>query len=258
MAYELQLEADTGALYRAAAGHFVRRARAAVQARGRFTVALSGGSTPRALYSLLALDQTLRLGVPWDKVFFFWGDERHVPPDHAESNYGMAYAQLLSKVPVPEVNVQRFLGEQPDAELSAQRYERELQAFFQLSPGQVPRFDLVLLGLGADGHTASLFPGTMAVKESQRLVSANWISELRSHRFTLTIPVFNNAACVIFLVTGADKAPALRSVLEDLPEAAPLPARLIRPQDGELVWLVDRAAAGLLRAAATITVRDMS
>jgi len=258
MTYELQLLADGEALHRVAAERFVLHARAAVQASGRFTVALSGGSTPRALYGLLALDQAMRREVPWDKVHFFWGDERQVPPDHADSNYRMAHAQLLSKVPVPEVNVRRIQGEQRDAELSARQYERTLQGFFQLSPGQLPRFDLVLLGLGDDGHTASLFPGTTAVHETQRLVAANWVGKLHTHRITLTVPVFNNAACVIFLVAGGDKATALRAVLEGVPEAERLPAQRIRPRDGELVWLVDRAAARLLNGAATKTAKDRS
>jgi 6-phosphogluconolactonase len=251
MSYELQLLTDAEALYRVAAERFVRHARAAVQLSGRFTVALSGGSTPRAMYRLLALDQPMRSEVPWDKVHFFWGDERHVPPDHADSNYRMVHAELLSKVLVPELNVCRILGEQRDADLSAQQYERTLQAFFQLSPGQLPRFDLMLLGLGEDGHTASLFPGTTAVHEKERLVAANWVRKLHVHRITLTVPVFNNAACVIFLVAGGHKATALRAVLEGVPEPKWLPAQLIRPRDGELVWLVDRAAARLLNAATT-------
>jgi len=246
MAYELQLVADAEALQRVAAERFVRHARAAVQVSGRFTVALSGGSTPRAMYALLALDQAMRGAVPWDKVHVFWGDERHVPPDHADSNYHMARAQLLSKVPVPEANVQRIRGEQRDAELIARQYERTLQACFRLSPGQLPRFDLVLLGLGSDGHTASLFPGTSALHESWRLVAVNWVEKLQAHRITLTVPVFNNAACVMFLVAGEDKATALHAVLEGAPGPEKLPAQRIRPRDGELVWLVDRAASRLL------------
>jgi 6-phosphogluconolactonase len=257
MTHELQLVANAEALHRVAAERFVRHARAAVQASGRFTVALSGGSTPKAMYALLALDQAMRREVPWSNVHFFWSDERHVPPDHPDSNYGMVRAQLLSKVPVPEVNVRRILGEHNDAAVIAQQYERTLQGFFHLSPSQLPRFDLVLLGLGEDGHTASLFPGTTALHEKQRLVAANWVGRLHTHRITLTLPVFNNAACVIFLVAGEDKATALRAVLEEVPEPECLPAQRIRPRDGELVWLVDRPAARLLNAAAT-TAKDGS
>jgi 6-phosphogluconolactonase len=242
-------------LYRVAAEEFVRRAQRAVHEAGRFTVALSGGSTPKALYALLARDEEMRQQVPWDKVYFFWGDERQVPPYHPDSNYRMAHAELLSKVPVPAVNVRRILAEQRDPESSARQYERTLQAFFRLPPGQMPRFDLVLLGLGADGHTASLFPGTTAVHESWRLVAANWVEKLRTHRITLTVPVFNNAACVIFLVAGEDKATALRAVLEGVPGPERLPAQRIHPREGELMWLVDRPAGRLLNGAATKSQR---
>jgi len=148
---------------------------------------------------------------------------------------------------VPEVNVQRIPAEQRDAEVIARQYESTLRACFRLSPGQLPRFDLVLLGLGADGHTASLFPGTTAVHDSWRLVAANWVEKLQTYRITLTVPVFNNAACVMFLVAGEDKAAALQAVLAGAPEPETLPAQSICPRDGELVWLVDRAASRLLK-----------
>ena len=164
----------------AAAEEFVNQATGTVRANGRFTVALSGGSTPRSLFSLLAT--TFRDQLPWDKMFFFWGDERHVPPDHPESNYRMAYEALLSKVPVPAENVFRVPAEIPDANQAAADYEQTLRKFFQLSPGAFPRFDLILLGMGPDGHTASLFPGTSALQEKSRLVVANWVEKFKAYR----------------------------------------------------------------------------
>ena len=151
------------------------RLREAVRANGRFTVALSGGSTPKTLYSLLAT----KPDIPWDKIYFFWGDERHVPPDHPESNYRMANEALLSKVPVRAENIFRIHAEEKDAAAAALQYEQTLKDFFHLSPGEFPRFDLILLGMGPDGHTASLFPGTAALNETQRLVVANWVREIQ-------------------------------------------------------------------------------
>jgi len=246
MTRQLQVVAAAAPLYRVAARQFARRAQAAARSTGRFTVALSGGATPSGMYRLLAQDQTLRRAVPWDSVHFFWGDERHVPPEHPESNYRAAHAALLSKVPLPDTNVWRIAGEESDADLAARQYERALQQFFRPATGQLPRFDLVFLGLGADGHTASLFPGTAALHETRRLVSANWVGKLGAHRITLTPPVLNNAACVIFLVAGADKANALQAAVEGRREPELIPAQLIAPKDGELLWVVDRAAARLL------------
>ncbi len=246
MAREVRIVADARALHRAAADDFARRAKQAVQAQGRFVVALSGGSTPRGLYTLLASDQTYRREVPWEKVHLFWGDERHVPPDHPDSNYRMAHEALLAKVPVPSENTHRLPTENPSVDEVARQYEEALRAFFQLSAGQLPRFDLVLLGLGTDGHMASLFPGTQALHERHRLVVANWVAKLNSYRITLTAPVFNNASCVIFLVSGEDKALPLKAVVAGKQEPDQLPAQLIRPADGELLWLVDQPAGHLL------------
>ncbi len=246
MAREVRILADARAVHRAAADEFVRRAKKAVRAQGRFVVALSGGSTPRGLYTLLASDQTHRREVPWEKVHCFWGDERHVPPDHPDSNYRMAHEVLLGKVPVPVVNVRRIPSEIPNVEDVATQYQDTVRAFFQLSAGEFPRFDLVLLGLGADGHTASLFPGTGALHEKHRLVVANWVAKLYTNRITVTAPVFNSASCVIFLVSGENKAMPLKAVVAGRQEPEQLPAQLIRPADGELLWLVDQAAGRLL------------
>jgi 6-phosphogluconolactonase len=246
MAPEIRIFRESASLHRAAAEEFARRAKQAVQAQGRFTVALSGGTTPRGLYAELASDQAHRREVPWEKMHFFWGDERQVPSDHPDSNCRMAHEALLLKVPVPSENIHRIPTENPNVDPVARQYEETLRAFFRLSAGQLPRFDLVLLGLGADGHTASLFPGTRALHEQHRLVVANRVARLDSNRITVTAPVFNNASCVIFLVNGEDKALPLKAVIAGRQEPDELPAALIRPTDGEVVWLVDQAAGRFL------------
>jgi len=246
MKVEIRIVEDAAVVAREAAVEFARLATASVKTRNRFTVVLSGGSTPKSLYALLAGGEPWRSEVPWDKMHFFWGDERHVPPDHADSNYRMAYEAMLSKVPVPVENMHRIKSEETDAAESARAYEQELRSFFKLTPHQVPRFDLVLLGLGPDGHVASLFPGTPALQEREHLVVANWVEKLNAWRITLTLPVLNQAAMVIFLVSGKEKANILREVLESAP-AQSYPAQFIRPIDGSLLWLVDREAASLLR-----------
>jgi 6-phosphogluconolactonase len=245
---EIDIVTDAAALYRAGAAEFVRQATEAVGVKGAFTVALSGGSTPKGLYGLLATDPTLRVQVPWDNIHVFWGDERHVPPDDAESNYRMANDTMLSKVPIPSTNVHRINSEHPEASQAAEAYEQTLRAFFRLPAGQLPRFDLVFLGLGPEGHTASLFPGTKALHEEQRLVVSNWVGKFYTDRMTMTPPVLNNASCVIFLVSGEDKALPLKAVLEGPHEPEQLPAQLIRLSRGRLLWLVDRPAASLLQS----------
>ena len=236
------------ALFRAAAGAFAREASSAIEARGSFTVALSGGSTPKGVYELLATDPVLRDRVDWAHVQVFWGDERHVPPENAASNYRMAQDALLSKVPVPPDQIHRVRSENPDPDVAAAVYEETLRAFFHLTPGKFPRFDCALLGLGADAHTASLFPGSHALNERTRLVVSTWVQSLSTHRITLTPPVFNHAACVIFLVSGGDKAQALRAMLEAPDGARELPAGMIHPESGRLVVMADAPAARLLGA----------
>lgn len=232
-------------LFAAAAEEVVRTTTEAVAARGRFTIALSGGSTPKSLFNLLATNA--RTTLPWDRMFFFWGDERHVPPTDPDSNYRMADEAMLSKVSVPAGNVFRMAAENPDAASAAEAYEKTLQKFFALPPGQFPRFDLILLGMGPDGHTASLFPGTAGLQEKSRLVIANWVDKMKTHRLSFTLPVLNAAACVTFLVSGTDKAPALHAVLESDAPGDQYPSKLVRPVDGKLIWLIDRAAASELR-----------
>lgn len=241
---EIRIVEDATELYRAAADEFSRRAAEAVREKGSFAVALSGGSTPRGLYALLAREESDPVGtrIPWQQIRFFWGDERHVPPDHPDSNYRLAYEALLSKVPVPAGYIHRIPAERPDPSEAAEEYARTLQEHVGLGDGGLPRFDLVLLGMGPDGHTASLFSGSAAVHERARLVVAPWIEKLRTYRITLTPPVLNNAACVLFLVAGPDKADTLHAVLSGGDQPDRFPAQIIRPSNGQLIWLVDRAA----------------
>ncbi len=227
---------------RAAADEFRVRARAAVEARGRFTVALSGGRSPDLVYESLCTPQGSSGGVPWSQLEVFWGDERPVPPDHPDSNYGSARRGLLSRAPIPPDRVHRMRGE-ADPSAAADAYAAVLRSVFELAPGEVPRFDLILLGLGPDAHTASLFPGSDAVHEGHRLVVATWVEKLGTHRITLSPIVLNAARAVLFLVLGQDKADALRDVLEEPIEAGLRPAQVVQPTDGEVIWLVDRAAA---------------
>ena len=228
-----------------AAEEVVQGANQAVAERGRFTIALSGGSTPKNLYNLLATNALNTL--PWDRMFFFWGDERHVPPTDPESNYRMVSEAMLSKVPVSAANVFRVPAENPDAAAAAEAYEKTLRKVFQIGEQGVPRFDLILLGLGPDGHTASLFPGTAALREKARIFVTNWVEKLKTHRLTLTLPVLNAGRTVAFLVSGTDKATVLRTVLEDSSASGEqYPAKLVKPSDGELIWFLDRAAASAL------------
>jgi 6-phosphogluconolactonase len=236
----VRVSRDADAFADAAAAVFIESAIASVADRGRFSVALSGGSTPRAVFARLAGDETARLKVSWRQNDWWWSDERTVPPGDPDSNFRMAFESLLGHVPIDPARVHRLKGEVEPAQ-AASEYERELRAAFGVSAGEIPRFDLVLLGLGADGHTASLFPGTPAVTERERLVVANDVPAMRAVRLTFTLPLINRARRVAFLVSGAEKAPILARVLEG-PRGA-LPAQLVSPDDGELVWIVDSAAA---------------
>jgi len=227
-------------LFHAAANNFVNVGTAAIAARGRFTVALAGGSTPKGMYSLLA-QKHARFN--WRQTYIFFSDERHVPPDHPDSNYRMANETLLSKVPIPVSNVFRIPAEL-EAVPAANRYVQKLEAFFDLSPDTVPRFDLILLGLGPDGHTTSLFPGSRALKDAS-MVFANWVDKFKSYRITFTYPVLNRAAEVMFLVSGPDKAEILREVLKPSPPVN-YPAQGVQPSNGRLLWIVDQAAAKML------------
>ena len=235
----LQVYEDPQQLAEAAARDFAARAEAATSALGRFTVALAGGSTPKATYEALASGYADNL--EWGGVHAFFGDERTVPPDDEDSNYRMARDALLSRVPVGGVH--RMRGELPPAEAAA-AYEWELREFF--GQEEPPRLDLILLGLGEDGHTASLFPETSALDVSDRWVVANPVLKLETTRLTLTVPVLNAAKAVTFLVAGEGKAGALKQILEGDADPRAYPAMLVRPEDGDLTWMVDAASASSL------------
>jgi 6-phosphogluconolactonase len=245
---ELALFENRKALSRDAAYRFVALAAQSAQAGRPFTVALSGGSTPEMLYRLLAAPP-FRDSISWPNVHLFFGDERCVPPDAPESNYRMAHEALIAPVSLPPENVHRMPGENADPEAGAQQYAAELRQFFNLAEGERPRFDLVLLGMGPDGHCASLFPHKPALQERQRLVVASEPG-LKPFvpRLTLTLPVLNNAAHVLFLVAGADKAETLARVLEGPTDFDALPSQSVAPTNGTLTWLLDRDAARQLRA----------
>jgi 6-phosphogluconolactonase len=236
-----------------AARRFARLADQYVVSSGRFTVALSGGSTPKAMFSLLA-SARYHDTVPWSCIHFFWADERCVPPEHPDSNYGMASAILLSKVPVPPENIYRFPAERDTPARVAAEYSAILTRFFSQAGDEQPdagpvqslcRFDLVLLGMGPDGHTASLFPHTPALKATG-IASANYVEKLKTHRLTLTATTINNARNVTFLVAGEDKADTLKKVLEGPYQPDEYPSQLIQPTSRALLWMVDEAAARLI------------
>ncbi|RMD80510.1 MAG: 6-phosphogluconolactonase [Gammaproteobacteria bacterium] len=240
---DLRIHPDPEALARAVAERWIQLAEEAVRARGRFHVALAGGSTPRRLYALLA-QPPYRDRVPWQQVHVFFGDERCVPPDHPDSNYRMAREALLDHVPIPPGQVHRIEGEAEDPAEAATRYARLLTAELPLSAQGVVQFDLILLGMGADGHTASLFPGTPILRERARLVEAVYVERLGSWRISITLPVIEHAHHVLFMVTGKEKAATVREVFTNR-RTPPYPVQLIHPR-GELEWHLDQAAASEL------------
>ncbi len=225
-----------------AAERFVAAARSAAAARGECAVALAGGSTPRMLYEMLA-GEPYRSRIPWHVLRVFFGDERCVPRDDPRSNYRMVRESLLTRVPLPAERVHPMPADATDLDAAAEAYERTLRRFLPRTPAGWPRFDWVLLGLGDNAHTASLFPGTPVIWETRRAVVSLYVPELRANRMTVTPPVLNSAAAVVFLVAGPSKADAVRRVLDRPwnPDAAP--AQVVRPEDGELHWIMDAAAA---------------
>ena len=238
--HEVRVLETASEVARVAREEIVRAAKASIEARGRFTVVLSGGSTPKALYASLSGKD-----VEWGKVHLYFGDERCVPPDRQESNFKMAQEALLLRVKIPPENVHRIQGEMETAEAAAAQYEEELKRAFGAGDGP-PHFDLVLLGLGTDGHTASLFPGSSALEEKERWVASTWIAKLARNRITMTFPVLNRAALVIFLVAGDEKAEAARRAIEGAPAGLEVPARRVDPPGGRVLWLLDRLAASKL------------
>jgi 6-phosphogluconolactonase len=239
---------NPGEVARAAARLFVDYAWQSIARFGKFCVALSGGSTPRLLFELLASPE-FRGQVDWAKVQVFWSDERAVPPEHADSNYGMARRELLLRVAIPQANVHRMEAEKANIGRAADEYEEVLRKYLDLDDRGFPRFHLIFLGMGADGHTASLFPGSRITRQTSRLVSTPMVAKLHARRMSLTLPVLDAALRVIFLVVGPEKAEMLRAVLEGNADP-PYPAQLVQPREnGVKLFLVDEAAAALLNTA---------
>ena len=242
---EINIYRDAEELAQKAAEDFILLANNSVMCDGRFAVALAGGSTPRSMYSLLGT-RKYRREVPWQETHLFWGDERCVPPDHSDSNYRMLRESLLSNVKIPSENIHRIACEDGPS-IAANRYQNQLKEFFQLARGQFPVFDLVILGLGEDGHTASLFPRSDAVEEKERLVVAPYVKKLSAYRVSLTLPVLNHARIVDFLVTWKSKAAITKKILGTNAEPLNLPAARVQPVDGIVTWMVTQDAAGKIR-----------
>ncbi len=251
---EIRVLPDGEALRRAAADEILRIALDVVTKRKIFTFALSGGRTPKPLYQLLGGegDASYRAKMPWPQVHLFWSDERPVPADHPDSNYGMVRGAMLEKLSLTRKQVHRIRTEGLNPAQAAHEHQRELKDFFTqnlMLRYDVPRFDLILLGMGPDGHVAGLFPNSEALRERRLLVTAPKPTPSGQQRITLTMPVINMASNVIVLVSGADKAEAVKTALEGAPEADRCPAQAVKPSDGRLIWIVDKAAASLLTKA---------
>lgn len=238
MSKTVEVLPDLSALVQRSLDLILPRVSQAIAERGIFTIALSGGSTPKPLYEALAAQN-----LPWDKIHVFWGDERYVPSDHPDSNEGMARKAWLDKVSIPSGNIHPMPTDEAEPAVAAKRHEQQLQKFFQSQPGEFPSLDVVLLGIGDDGHTASLFPHTEALKVHDRLITVG--NKDGQPRITFTAPLINQARCVIFMVTGANKQAALAQIFASDGDDATYPARLVRPQ-GELWWLLDQAAGQAL------------
>ncbi|HEX8521167.1 MAG TPA: 6-phosphogluconolactonase [Tepidisphaeraceae bacterium] len=240
---EVHVLPDAKAIAEEAADRIVGAAAQAIQLSGTFTLALSGGSTPKTLHQLLASD-AYRSQIDWSKVEIYFGDERTVPPDHADSNYRMAHETLLSKVPIPPQNIHRMRGE-IDPNEAAIEYGRMLKARF----GETGGIDLILLGMGDDGHTASLFPSTEALRETHHRCLANFVPKLNTWRITMSAPFLNRSREVLILVSGASKAHVLAQVLHGPRDQALFPVQMIQPTSGKLYWLVDKAASSAAKPA---------
>jgi 6-phosphogluconolactonase len=234
---------DAEALSVRAAEEIIHVSGEAICMHAQFTVCLTGGTTPAPAYSLMA--SRFHLSVDWKEVHFFWGDERCVPPDDPASNFGMANRTMLSKLALGPSQIHRMRGEDPP-EAGAAAYEQELKNFFSLHDGELPRFDLVLLGVGDNAHIASLFPGSPLIQEKNKLVAVADVNAPQRFRLTLTAPVLNNAARVMFIVSGEKKAQAVKNVLQGPGDPSQFPAQLIDPKQGTVMWLLDKAAASLL------------
>ncbi len=232
---KIEVLPDKAAIVQRSLSLVLERIQMAIAERGFCTLALAGGSTPKPLYEAIAQEN-----LPWDKIHVFWGDERYVPPDHPDSNEGMTRQAWLDQVEIPAANIHPIPTQPDDPAIAAQQYEQHLKDFFQLPVDQMPSLDIVLLGMGDDGHTASLFPHTEALKVCDRWVTVG--NKDGQPRITLTVPILNTARCVLFLVAGANKKPALQQILRETGDFNTYPSRLIQPQAGELWWLLDHAA----------------
>jgi len=242
---KVEISADPKALFESAAQRISQAAHAAIARSGRFSLVLTGGSTPKGLYQLLASDGW-RGKIEWSKTHLFWGDERFVPASDAQSNYAMAKTALLDHLDIPAEHVHRIVTENVNPVDCANGYEEEIREFFHSPAGVFPAFDLILNGMGSNRHTLSLFPGRPTLKEKARLVVADYIPEVSMNRITMTAPLVNAGRSVVFLLSGKDKAEALKDVLYGAEDIDAKPAQAIRPKHGELVWMVDREAAALL------------
>jgi 6-phosphogluconolactonase len=243
---EISILPDLPAVSQKAAETFVQTGNRAIELNGKFTVALAGGSTPKSLYQLLTTDN-FKARIDWTKAFFFFGDERNVPPTDGESNFRMANENLLKPLRVAEKNIFRWQTELVAPEKIAENYQKTIEEFFELKENEFPRFDLILLGIGGDGHTASLFPLTDALKENEKIAVANRVEKLKTTRLTLTYPTIKNASNIIFLASGAEKAETLQKVLEGEFRPDEFPAQNVKPENGELLWLIDIQAAQFLK-----------
>ena len=236
---------DLDAMSMRGANHVTEVIEHSVKERKKCTIALSGGNTPRKLYERLATEE-FASRIPWESTHWFFGDERHVPPDHDDSNYKMASDSLFSNVPIPHGHIHRIMTERPNPPAIAANYELTLMKVFHLTPGEFPVFDLIFLGVGANGHTASLFPHSEGLQVTNRMATANRIPETETWRITMTFPVINAAKNILFLVAGEDKAEALRQVLEGPSNPEAYPAQLVRQKRGFQLWLIEQSAAASL------------
>lgn len=241
---QISIYPDINTLSHEAAQFIVRLANEAIVTRGRFTIALSGGSTPKLLYSLLG-DEPYHSQIDWTQVDIFWSDERCVPPNDPDSNYLLAQQVLLSKISVPADQVHRMPADQPDRDAASKAYSEEMQRTF--GTNGIPNFDLIQLGMGPEGHTASLFPHQASLHEQQRLVMPVNVPKPPPPRLTFTPPLLNAARYILFLVAGADKADALQAVLEGEYQPDEYPAQIVRPNNGEVIWMLDNTVAAKLK-----------
>lgn len=240
---QIEIYSDIDELCRSAVDTFTRLSKEVLSKKAVFTVALSGGSTPQRFHSLLAQKKN-QSRIEWNRIHIFFSDERCVPPDHKESNYRAAYENLISKVPLPPMNVHRMPAEKKDLKTRAFEYESKMREVFCVPKGTIPSFDVIFLGLGEDGHTASLFPGTEALNEKERWVVENYVAQSGMWRMTFTLPLINQASCVIFLVSGTGKTKILNQIFDRKDQSEQLPAGLVKPSGGQLVWFVDQEAIG--------------